>query len=196
MQKTQEQIILGIIPARWGSKRVPHKNIKLFKGKPLIYYTINAAHKSKCLDELFVSTDSEEIAKISIRYGAKVINRPSQYAQDHSPSIDVVRHALLYEKADIVVLLQPTSPLRTAEDIDAAINLFLKEKPESLISVSKNGPNGAIYISTPENLKKYNSFYMTRMCGYFMPRKRSLDIDLISDFQNVQKHTNHRRGRR
>lgn len=181
--KTQEKIILGIIPARWGSKRVPFKNIKLFRGKPLIYYTINAAHKSKKIDNVIVSTDGKKIAEIAIGYGATVIDRPSQFARDHSPSIDVVYHTLTKEKADIVVLLQPTSPLRTAEDIDAAINLFLKEKPESLISVSKDGPNGAIYISTPENLKKYNSFYMTKMCAYFMPKERSLDIDIIEDFK-------------
>ena len=179
--KTQE--ILGIIPARWGSKRVPHKNIKLFKGKPLIYYTIEAAVKSKLLNDFVVSTDGKEIADIAIKYGARVIDRPSRYAQDHSPSTDVVFHTLTKEKADIVVLLQPTSPLRTAEDIDNAIRMFLKEKPESLISVSKNGPNGAIFISTPNALKKYNSFYTHKMAGYLMPEAKSLDIDIISDFK-------------
>ena len=180
---TQEKIILGIIPARWGSKRVPQKNIKLFRGKPLIYYTIEAACKSRYLDDVFVSTDSEEIADISSKYGARVINRPSQFAQDHSPSVDVVIHALTVEKADIIVLLQPTSPLRTTRDIDEAIELFLKERPQSLISATRNGPNGAIYISTPEVLKQRRSFYAKRMICYFMPPERSLDIDIIEDFK-------------
>jgi len=181
--KIQEKTIIGIIPARWGSKRVPKKNIKLFKGKPLIYYTINEAHKSKYFDDIFVSTDSKEIADIAIGYGAKVIDRPSRYAQDHSPSVDVVIHALTIQKADIVVLLQPTSPMRTAQDIDSAISLFLKENPESLFSVTRKGPNGAIYISTPDVLRRYRSFYTKRMAGYMMPPERSLDIDIIEDFK-------------
>jgi CMP-N-acetylneuraminic acid synthetase len=179
----QEKIILGIIPARWGSERVPKKNIKLFRGKPLIYYTIEAAAKSKYLNDFFVSTDGKEIADIAAKYGARVINRPSQYAQDHSPSIDVVIHTLTIEKADIVVLLQPTSPLRTEHDIDEAIKIFLREKPMSLISTSKNGPNGAIYISTPEVLKRTRSFYTKRMACYIMSPERSLDIDIIEDFK-------------
>ena len=183
MKKKTQEIILGIIPARWGSKRVPRKYIKCFRGKPLIYYTIDAACKSKYLDNVFVSTDGPKIAEIAIKYGAAVIDRPSEFAQDHSPSVDVIIHALTREKADIVVLLQPTSPLRTSEDIDRAVELFLKNKPESLISVSKKGPNGAIYITTPENLKKYNSFYMPKMCCYIMSEKRSLDIDIIEDFK-------------
>jgi len=186
--------ILAIIPARGGSKRVPKKNIKFFKGKPLIFYTIDEANKSPYLDRVIVSTDDEEIANISINYGAEVIKRPKRLAQDDSPIIDTIFHILDRVEADIVVCLQPTSPLRTVEDINKAIKLFLKGGYESVISFSKYGPNGAIYISTPQNLKKYKSFYASKIRGYIMPPERSIDIDTPRDFRKAQKFYN-RRGR-
>ena len=179
---------------RGGSKRIPKKNIKFFKGKPLIFYTIDEANKSPYLDRVIVSTDDEEIANISVNYGAEVIKRPKRLAQDDSPIIDTIFHILDRVEADIVVCLQPTSPLRTVEDINKAIKLFLKGGYESVISFSKYGPNGAIYISTPQNLKKYKSFYASKIRGYIMPPERSIDIDTPRDFRKAQKFYN-RRGR-
>ena len=134
--------ILAIIPARGGSKGIPGKNIKLLAGKSLITYSIEAAIKSKYVNKVIVSTDDEEIEHISKKYGAEVIKRPNELAQDDSPTIDAVFHVInTLEKngyfADIVVLLQPTSPLRTLEDVNKAINLFIKNKDkcDSLVSV-------------------------------------------------------------
>jgi CMP-N-acetylneuraminic acid synthetase len=131
--------VIAIIPARGGSKGIPRKNIRLLAGKPLIAYTIEAAFTSK-MDKVIVSTEDEEIAEISKKYGAEVIERPKGLAKDETPTIDVIFHVLEILKAknynpDIVVLLQPTSPLRNAEDIYNAIKLFLDSDCESVVSV-------------------------------------------------------------
>lgn len=132
--------ILAIIPARGGSKGIPKKNIRLLAGKPLIAYTIEAALKSKYLDRIIVSTDDKEIMGISKKYKAEIIKRPKKLAQDTTPTQPVLEHVLDFlrkhenYKPDIIVLLQPTSPLRTAYHIDGAINKFLKEKYDSLLS--------------------------------------------------------------
>lgn len=134
--------ILGLIPARSGSKRLPGKNTRPLLGKPLIAWTIEAALASRYLDKVIVSTDSEEIAEVSRKYGAEVpFMRPKELATDEAKSEDVVLHSLKYLEdtvnysPDIIVLLQPTSPLRTTEDIDKALELFFKGKHNSLISV-------------------------------------------------------------
>jgi N-acylneuraminate cytidylyltransferase/CMP-N,N'-diacetyllegionaminic acid synthase len=120
--------ILGIIPARGGSKSIPRKNINLLGGKALIAYTIEEALKSKYIDRVILSTDDEEIAKVAMSYGAEVpFLRPKTLAEDSSSSLSVILHALEYFKReenyspDIVVFLQPTSPFRKAEHIDEGI---------------------------------------------------------------------------
>ncbi len=125
--------ILAIIPARGGSKKLPGKNIKMMAGKPLIAYTIISALESKYIDKTIVSTDSQKIIEVSKRYGAEVIQRPEYISADNSKTIGAVLHVLeVLEKKkyipDIVILLQPTSPLRTMNDIDKAIESFLKNK--------------------------------------------------------------------
>ncbi len=133
--------ILGLIPARGGSKGVPRKNIKLLGAKPLIVYTIEAGLECVEIDELAVSTDNIEIADTSKKAGAKVpFMRPDALATDKSPSIDTVIHAVEFYAAagqhfDAVCLLQPTCPFRTAKDITAAIQTFKKQNADSLISV-------------------------------------------------------------
>ena len=140
----QKKRILAIVPARGGSKGIPRKNIKFLAGKPLIAYTIRVALESKYLDgKVFVSTEDKEIAKISKKYGAKIVKRPQKLATDNISSIDVVLHALKFLKKeegepDIAILLNPTSPLRTATDIDKEIELFLRNKCESVIGVCES----------------------------------------------------------
>ena len=135
--------IIAIIPARGGSKGIPHKNIINLGGKPLISYTIEAALKSKYIDYTMVSTDDEDIAKVSIEYGALIpFMRPSELASDTSKTLDVIIHAIdtlrnMDENFSILVLLQPTEPLRTTEDIDAAIEKFFKHDCSPLVSVSE-----------------------------------------------------------
>ncbi len=135
--------ILAIIPARGGSKSIPRKNVKLLAGKPLIAHTIHAAVKSKYLDKIIVSTDDQEIAQVSKKAGAGVLDRPKELAQDHSLTQGVVEHALAYlakvekYKPDVFLILQPTSPMRTTKDIDDAVELFLKNTCDTLVSVSE-----------------------------------------------------------
>lgn len=130
--------ILGIIPARAGSKRIPGKNIKPLLGKPLVAYSIEAALKSNLLTHVAVSSDSAEVLKIAAQYPEVTpIQRPIELADDLSPAIDYVKHALhtLGEKFDIIVILQPSSPLTFPEDIDHTIELLLNH-PEADSSVS------------------------------------------------------------
>jgi len=133
--------VLGLIPARGGSKGVPGKNNKLLNGTPLIGYTIASALASRHISEVVVSTDSEELAQISKELGASVpFIRPATLATDSSPTLDTVIHAIEQLAAtglhfDAVCLLQPTVPFRQAEEIDAAIGKFKKSGADSLISV-------------------------------------------------------------
>lgn len=134
-----EQKVLGIIPARGGSKTLPRKNIKLLAGKPLIAWTIEEARKSQYIDRLIVSSDDAEIIRIAKDWGGEVpFVRPEELAEDETPGIDPVIHALnnIGEDFDYVVLLQPTSPLRTVADIDGCIRCCLSHQAPICVSVS------------------------------------------------------------
>lgn len=130
--------VLAIIPARGGSKSVPRKNIKPLCGHPLIAWTINEAKKSAYIDRLIVSTDDEEIAEVARKYDCEVpFLRPAELAQDHTPGIDPVLHALkMIPGFDYVMLLQPTSPLRKVIDIDGCLEKCIYEKAKSSVSVT------------------------------------------------------------
>ena len=133
--------ILGLIPARGGSKGIPNKNLYPIYDKPLIAYTIEAAAKSELLTDLIVSTDSDEIARVAKEYNASIpFMRPAELASDNSGAKEVVEHAIDYyaeqgKSFDFIVYLQPTSPLRTTEDIDAAIDMIVNNQADSLVSV-------------------------------------------------------------
>lgn len=127
--------ILAIIPARSGSKSVPHKNIRLINGKPMLSYSIEHAQKSKYINRIILSTDCEKYAKIGLEYGAEVpFLRPAEYATDNALDIDVFYHCLKYLKdnenyqADIVVQLRPTYPIRDINDIDNMIQILLENE--------------------------------------------------------------------
>ena len=215
--------IISIIPARGGSKGIPRKNIKLLNGKPLISYSIDASNSCSLIDETYVSTEDAEISEISKGNNAEVIERPDELAGDDSSSIDVILHVLDYlenrgELPDLFVLLQPTSPLRTSEDIEASINLFLESDCDSLVSVCEldhrsllnfsledgflvqnnnealfnsrrqdiptyYSLNGAIYITTPEFIRKNKSFYSDKTIPHVMSKEKSIDIDTSFDFK-------------
>lgn len=131
--------ILGLIPARGGSKGIPRKNIGLIAGKPLIAWTIEAALESNRIDRVVVTTDDSEIAEVARAHGADVpFLRPAELALDETPGIDPVLHAVdALPGFEAVVLLQPTSPLRTAHDIDAAIALADAEGGSNVVSVTQ-----------------------------------------------------------
>ena len=139
--------MLAIIPAKKNSKRLPNKNIKLLNGKPLIAYTIQAAKKSKVIDRIIVSTDCPKIASISRKYGAEVpFYRPKKLTGNKIGKVEVCRHVikLLNKKEAIkyenIIVLQPTSPLRIARDIDESFKIFKKKKANSVISFSQTKP--------------------------------------------------------
>ncbi|MFQ5425395.1 MAG: cytidylyltransferase domain-containing protein [Phycisphaerae bacterium] len=134
--------VLGLITARGGSRGVPRKNVRPLAGRPLIAWTIDAARASQSLDRVIVSTEDDAIASVARAWGADVpFHRPMSLAGDASPHIDVVLHALdwLNEHEsycpEYVVLLQPTSPLRTAEDIDAAVELAIEKDADAVATV-------------------------------------------------------------
>lgn len=130
--------ILAIIPARGGSKRLPRKNVLNLANKPLIAWSIESAKNSKYIDKLILSSDDEEIIHVAKKFGCEVpFVRPKELAQDETRSIDVVLHTLktLKENYDYVILLQPTSPLRTTKDIDKAIEFYFEKEATSVIGV-------------------------------------------------------------
>lgn len=135
--------ILGLIPMRAGSKGIPGKNKKLLGGKPLMQYTIEAALASQRLTDVVVSTEDPELAALATKLGAEVpFIRPARLAEDITPSIDVVAHALdtlddLYRNYNAVCLLQVTTPFRTTAHIDAAIIQFKNGTHEALVSVQE-----------------------------------------------------------
>jgi N-acylneuraminate cytidylyltransferase/CMP-N,N'-diacetyllegionaminic acid synthase len=220
--------ILALIAARGNSKGLPNKNILDLYGKPVIAWTIEGAQGCKYIDEIVVSTDSEEIAQIARRYGASVpFLRPGELAEDSSKIMDVIAHAISFlesegQRFDIVVLLQPTCPLRSVEDVEQAIELLSKREAQAVVSVSatEHNPlwantlpadgcmrqflksdiinknrqelptyyrlNGSIYLSFIEYWKTNKSFFSERTFAYIMPRERSVDIDTIIDFYQVQ----------
>lgn len=132
--------VLAIIPARAGSKRVKSKNTRLINGRPLIWYTLREAHESQFITHVVVTSDCQQVIDIAESFSkVQIIRRPSHLSSDSAKSIDVVLHALTEVEGefDTVCLLQPTSPLRTSEDIDDAINLYEREKAESVTSIVK-----------------------------------------------------------
>lgn len=129
---------LAIIPARGGSKRLPRKNILDLAGKPLIVWTIEAALQSQYIDTVLVTSDDDEILAIADQSGARIIKRPSYLASDTATSFDAIKHAIENTKwHDCVILLQPTSPLRTSQHIDEAIQLLESKSANAIISVTE-----------------------------------------------------------
>jgi CMP-N-acetylneuraminic acid synthetase len=130
--------LIAIITARGGSKGLHRKNVLDLGGKPLIAWTIEAALKSKIFDKVVVTTDDKEIKEVSLKFGAEIVNRPSELATDTASSLDVIEHTLsIYKKESFThfVLLQPTSPLRNFEHIQDAWRVYIEKNANSLVSV-------------------------------------------------------------
>lgn len=165
-------MIAGLIPARGGSKSIPSKSIAPCLGRPLLHYTVGAARACPLLDRLFLSTDSDEIARVGSGLGVEVpFLRPSALAEDRTPMIGVLRHFLDWIAAEAgepeaVVLLQPTSPLRRAADISAAVELFRERRPASVVSVVR-----VPHAFTPDSLLEMSAD------GALVPRSASLVAD-------------------
>ncbi len=173
--------ILGIIPARGGSKGLPKKNITKIAGKPLIAWTIESTLASAYLDKVIVSTDDIEIAQVSREYGAEVpFMRPTELAEDTTPTIDVIKHAIEFYKEknivfDYIALFEPTSPLRQLEDIDNAIRQLIEREPDadSLISA------GEVHLEHPSIMKLVVDNYLV---PFHAPKKqisRRQDLETV-----------------
>ena len=151
--------ILAIIPARKDSKGLKNKNIKIFNGKPLICWTIEAAVKSKLIDKILVSTNSKKILKISNSYKGIISHKRSKkLSTSRSEIIDVILFELKkFKEIDIVILLQPTSPLRTHKDIDKGISLMIKQGRNSCVSFKsiKYSPSNFYSINSKRKLENF-----------------------------------------
>ncbi|MDZ7587017.1 MAG: acylneuraminate cytidylyltransferase family protein [Patescibacteria group bacterium] len=141
-------MIMAVIPARSGSKSVKNKNIRSLGGRPLMAWSIKAALACKQIDKTVVSTDSRKYAQLAEFYGAEVINRPAELAQDNTPMIEVLQHVLSVKTADTIVLLDPTSPFRLVKDIDACLEKINEPETDSVVTVTEAEHNPYFIMGT------------------------------------------------
>ena len=204
--------ILSVILARGGSKGIPSKNIVDINGKPLISYTIESSLQSN-VDETWVSTDSSEIASVSSTYGASVIDRPNEISTDTSQSEEALLHFTDNHDFDLMVFIQPTSPLLKSIDINKGLELM--SRYDSILSVTRehwipkwsmdmnpidweidNRPmrqdkeetfleNGAFYITKRKNLLQSKLRYSGKIGFVEMPLSRSFQIDTLDDLNLI-----------
>jgi CMP-N,N'-diacetyllegionaminic acid synthase len=233
MQTPTPLRILGLILARGGSKRLPGKNLKPLHGKPLLAWSIEASLACPAIGMTVVSTDSQEIANVALRYGAQVpFLRPEALAQDRSTSADAALHAVDWlrdhgTEFDAVMLLEPTSPLRASGDlpgvarrlaerwneVDAVVSVgkVHLEQPEVMKTLGQDGllspwvaagtaaaaageawfPYGVAYLVKVAALRKWRSFYPSRVAGYTIERWQGYEVDDEFDFiciESIMKH--------
>jgi CMP-N,N'-diacetyllegionaminic acid synthase len=197
---------LAVIPARAGSRRCPGKNMADLRGRPVIDWTIEAALLSNLFDQVVVTTNDPEVVEFvtgDFETDVQIIHRPDKLAQDDTPMRPVVVHAIAHAiPADNIVLLQPTSPFRAADDIVQAYELLKASGGDAVISTTEAEedlnfalghanrliprpgivvPNGAIYIITAESLGRGENWYNGLAYAYCMPKDRSLDINTVLD---------------
>jgi CMP-N,N'-diacetyllegionaminic acid synthase len=163
--------IVGLIPARGGSKGVKRKNIRLLCGRPLLQYSLEVAKQSKLLTHIYCSTEDDEIKETCSNLNLALIHRPDSLSKDDTPSFDVIKHTVITLeskgiKPDYVVLLQPTYPFRSVEDIDIPIDIAINNCAESVVSISPVPkhfhPNWQLKISKEGDL------------GFFIGEKNNL----------------------
>ena len=210
--------IVGIIPARGGSKSIPKKNIKLFAGKPLLFHTVDETRKSSYIDRLIVSTDEKEVADIARSYGVEVVMRPPEYATATATTELALIHVVEKLKenegyeADVVVTLEPTSPLRTCQLIDKCIEKLENSDADAVISVArtsslvgrvhegkfeyliKNQPrrrqdrkplyreSSAVYVTEVAALYEYRSVLGQNLHVVIAEEYENIDINIPLDF--------------
>jgi len=169
--------IITIIPARGGSKGIPNKNITIFNNKPLLAHSIDYAKSSNLVSSIYVSTDNQKISKIAIKNKAKVINRPDSISGDEATTESAISHLLenLDYTPEIIILLQPTSPLRPPKSLDKALKLFIEKKYDSLLSIS---PTHRFFwsIKNGKAIPKYD--FLNR------PRRQDLDSSSMQFVEN------------
>ena len=197
--------ILGVTPARGGSKGIPRKNIRPLAGKPLLAWTIAAALESKLLDRYVVSTEDPEIAEVARRCGAEVLERPKELATDEAGTLEVLQHLLSQVQADTVVLLQATSPVREEGLVDRCIRRFTETQADSLATgflckLTEYGRNnlrrqeipgffcddGNVYVMKADGIRKGDRTG-ERIERMVLAREQNLDIDDEFDFWMAER---------
>lgn len=211
--------VLGLIPARGGSRRLPGKNLAEVGGRSLLQRAIDAGLAARGIDRLIVSTDDQAIADQARAAGAEVpFMRPADLSTDEATSLDVVRHAADWAEAaepgafDHLVLLQPTSPLRDAQDVDETLALCRSRNRSSAVSVcaapgegvlmigaadgtvsplSAHGRalklNGAVYVLNWRHLRAGGGFIADDTVYHLMPEHRSVDVDTYDDLKRAAR---------
>lgn len=198
-------MILGITPARGGSKGIPRKNIKMIADKPLLAWTIEAAKKSKLIDKYVVSTEDKEIAEVAQRFGAEVLLRPVELATDEASTESVLKHAVDSLKCDTLVLLQATSPIRKSGLIDECVKEFIDGGYDSLATgfmckYKEYGKNhlrrqdiegffyddGNVYVMKSDFVKSGDR-YGKKIARKFISRFENVEIDDEFDFWLAEK---------
>lgn len=206
--------VVAIIPARGGAKGIPGKNINLLAGKPLLAYVIEAAHGTRLIEDVFVSTDSEEIKTVALQYRAKVIDRPAEFATDTATSEAVLVHALQYlrnksQDYKICVFMQATSPLTRSGDLDKLVHEIKKGKDSAGCYVKDYGffwglhdasiPHPPRQVREPYKREAGNAWAFT-VEGFLKARSRhfgeiglveieeprQLEIDTLQDFDYIE----------
>lgn len=198
-------MILAVIPARGGSKGLAGKNILPLAGRPLIAWSIDAARDSRLIDRFLVSTEDKEIAAVARQEGAEVLPRPPELAADDTTTVAVLQHVLEEVPADVVVLLQPTSPVRVEGIVDQAIQRFLDGQVDSLATGSMlkavewgtmdNTPrqeiqgffydDGNIYVHRADVLRR-GRWYGDKIDRMLLPRQYNFEIDEQVDLWAVE----------
>lgn len=215
MEKAKK--IVALIPLRGGSKSVPLKNIKPIAGKPLCYWTVTAALRCPEIEEVWVSTDHPQIKEYCLSLGAKVIDRPEQYATDQASTESVMLHFKSKVKFDVLVTLQATSPLTQPQQLSEAIKLFLNNNFDSLLTCveikkffwSREGKamnydylnrprrqdfpgylmeNGAFYLTRRQTLEKFQNRLGGRIAFYQMPPETGVELDEELDWQILEAY--------
>ena len=216
--------VLGLVPARAGSRGLPGKNTRALAGRPMVAWTLDACREATVLDRVVVSTDDEAVADVATAMGfAPPFRRPDHLSGPDASVIDAIDHALtaLGGRWDYVVLLQPTSPLRLGSDIDGAVRLCHETGAPAVIGVSPvlkpqtfygrlgagggfraNAPepdepvviNGAVYVGRPDILLDRRTFQGEGVLGWSMPPERGWDVDTALDFLVCEALWPHVRG--
>jgi CMP-N-acetylneuraminic acid synthetase len=186
-------MLVAVILARGGSERLPGKNLMHIDGVSLTGRAIACARECIEIDMTVLSTDDEQIAVEGFRHGAVVVKRPDYLATNEASTAEAVLHAIqaLGISGATVVLLQPTSPLRRAEDVNAALVAYRNLRPEVVVSVDPDGElNGAVYVTDTKSLRRYRSFDMPEVVKVTMPAARSIDVDTAEDFARASQALN------
>lgn len=168
----KNKTFLAIIPARGGSKRLPRKNILDLNGKPLLTWSIEAGLKSKYIDKVIVTSDDDEILEVSKKIGADIIKRPKALANDTATTFDAIKHTIEnIEKYDYIILLQPTSPLRTQKHIDEAIEELFVKNANAVVSVCEM-EHSPLWSNTLPKDNSLSNFIQTQI-----KNQRSQDLE-------------------